>query len=128
MWSLATFSEEKKNDVQSVPSQVGYPLRLYEGRVSPMSASAVSPRQDIQPAALVPDSPRDRSGGIRLVAQWVVGTVLAFLIGSWLVWWAINLQRQFSADEIQGACQRVMPETMQRCVDTVIIQRGIVRR
>jgi hypothetical protein len=93
-----------------------------------MSASAVSPRQEIQPAALVADSPRDRSGGIRLVVQWVVGTVLAFLIGSWLVWWAINLQRQFSVDEITGACQRVMPETVQRCVDTVIIQRGIVRR
>ena len=125
---LATFSEERKNDVQNFISQVGYPLRLCAGRVSSMSASAVSPRQEIQPAALVPDSPRDRSGGVRLVAQWVVGTVLAFLIGSWLVWWAINLQRQFSADEIKDACQRVMPETVQRCVDTVIIQRGVARR
>lgn len=125
---LATFSEERKNDIQNFISQVGYPLRLCEGRVSSMSVSAVSPRQEIQPAALVPDSPRDRSGGVRLVVQWVVGTVLAFLIGSWLVWWAINLQRQFSADEIKDACQRVMPETVQRCVDTVIIQRGVARR
>lgn len=93
-----------------------------------MSTSALSPRQEIQPAALVPDCPRDRSGEVRLVMQWVVGTVLAFLIGSWLVWWAINLQRQFSADEIKDACQRVMPETVQRCVDTVIIQRGVARR
>lgn len=93
-----------------------------------MLSRAISNQQEIQPAALVTDSPRDRSGGIRLVVQWVVGTVLAFLIGSWLVWWAINLQRQFSVDEIKGACQRVMPETVQRCVDTVIIQRGTVRR
>ena len=93
-----------------------------------MSVSAVSHQQEIQPAALVTDSPKGRSEGVRLVTQWVVGTVLAFLIGSWLVWWAINLQRQFSADEIKGACQRVMPETVQRCMDTVIIQRGVARR
>jgi hypothetical protein len=64
----------------------------------------------------------------RLVVQWVVGTVLAFLIGSWLVWWALALQRQFVEEEIRGACQRVMPETLERCVDTVIIQRGGMRR
>ena len=93
-----------------------------------MSVSAVPHQQEIQPAALVTDSPKGRSEGVRLVTQWVVGTVLAFLIGSWLVWWAIDLQRQFSADEIKGACQRVMPETVQRCVDTVIIQRGVARR
>ena len=93
-----------------------------------MSASAMSNQQEIQPVALVPDSPRGHSGGVRLVVQWMVGTVLAFLIGSWLVWWAINLQRQFAEDEIKGACQRVMPETVQRCVDTVIIQRGVARR
>ena len=93
-----------------------------------MSISAVSHQQEIQPAALVTDSPKGRSEGVRLIAQWVVGAVLALLIGSWLVWWAIDLQRQFSADEIKGACQRVMPETVQRCVDTVIIQRGVMRR
>lgn len=126
--SLATFSEERKNDVQSFLSQVGYRLKLCEGRVSSMSVRAVSHQQEIHPAALVTDSPKGRSEGVRLVTQWVVGTVLAFLIGSWLVWWAMNLQRQFSADEINGACQRVMPETVQRCVDTVIIQRGVARR
>jgi hypothetical protein len=51
-----------------------------------------------------------------------------FSVGSWLVWWAINLQRQFAEDEIRSACQRVMPETVERCVDTVIIQRGGARR
>lgn len=93
-----------------------------------MSMSAVSHQQEIQPAELVTDRSKGRSQGVRLITQWVVGTVLAFLIGSWLVWWAIDLQRQFSADEIKGACQRVMPETVQRCVDTVIIQRGVARR
>ena len=74
------------------------------------------------------DIPRDFSDGVRLVVQWVVGTMLAFLIGSWLVWWAIHLQRQFAEDEIRAACQRVMPETVGRCVDTVILQRGGARR
>ena len=64
----------------------------------------------------------------KLVVQWTVGTMLAFLIGSWLVWWAIYLQRLFAEDEIRTACQRVMPETLERCVDTVIIQRGGARR
>jgi hypothetical protein len=68
------------------------------------------------------------SSVVRLVVQWVVGTILVFLLGSWLVWWAISLQGQFAEDEIRGACQRVMPETVQRCVDTVIIQRGGARR
>lgn len=74
------------------------------------------------------DSPRVFPGGVRLVVQWMVGSILAFLLGSWLVWWAVNLQRQFAEDEIRGACQRVMPDTVQRCVDTVIIQRGGARR
>ena len=64
----------------------------------------------------------------KLIAQWMAGTILVFLLGSWLVWWALHLQRQFAEDEIRGACQRVMPETTERCVDTVIIQRGGARR
>lgn len=93
-----------------------------------MLSRAISNQQDIQPEAHAQDSPRGLSVGGRLVAQWIVGTVLALLIGSWLVWWAINLQWQFAEHEIRGACQRVMPETIQRCVDTVIIQRGGARR
>jgi hypothetical protein len=93
-----------------------------------VSPSAMSNQQETQPETPAQDSPRGLSGGVRLVVQWVVGTMLALLIGSWLVWWATNLQRQFAEDEIRGACQRVMPETVQRCVDTVIIQRGGARR
>jgi hypothetical protein len=77
---------------------------------------------------LAQDSPKGLPGGVRLVVQWMVGTMLALLVGSWLVWWAVNLQRQFAEDEIRAACQRMMPETVQRCVDTVVIQRGGVRR
>jgi hypothetical protein len=90
--------------------------------------SSLSNQQDVQPETPAQDSPRGLSGGVRLVVQWIVGTILTLLIGSWLVWWATNLQRQFAEDEIRGACQRVMPETVQRCVDTVIIQRGGARR
>jgi hypothetical protein len=82
----------------------------------------------IQREPQAPGTPRGLPGGARLVVQWLVGTMLAFLIGSWLVWWAVNLQRQFAEDEIRAACQRMMPETVQRCVDTVVIQRGGARR
>jgi hypothetical protein len=85
-------------------------------------------QQVIQHETPAQDTPGGLSGGIRLVVQWTVGTMIALLIGSWLVWWAINLQRQFAEDEIRAACQRVMPETVQRCVDTVVIQRGGARR
>lgn len=68
------------------------------------------------------------SGVALHVLQWTVGTVLVVLMGSWLVWWTIHLQRQFAEDEIRAACQRVMPDTVQRCVDTVVIQRGGARR
>ena len=68
------------------------------------------------------------SGRVPLLLPWAVGAILALLIGSWLVWWAMHLQRQFAEEEIRAACQRVMPETMQRCVDTVVIKRGGMRR
>ena len=60
--------------------------------------------------------------------QWVVGAVLVVALGSWLVWLSAYLQRMFIEEDIRAACQRVMPDTLQRCVDTVIIQRGGVRR
>jgi hypothetical protein len=92
------------------------------------SREAMSGQQVIQHETHAQDIPRGLSGRSLLVMQWTAGTILAFLIGSWLVWWAINLQRQFAQDEIRDACQRVMPETVKRCVDTVILQRGGARR
>ncbi len=57
-----------------------------------------------------------------------VGAVLAVVIGTWLVWFSASLQRKFQEEDIRAACQRVMPETVERCVDTVTIQRGGARR
>jgi hypothetical protein len=60
--------------------------------------------------------------------QWIVSAVLIVALGSWLVWLSAYLQRMFIEEDIRSACQRVMPDTVQRCVDTVIIQRGGARR
>jgi hypothetical protein len=88
----------------------------------------MSDQQVIQGETHAQDTPRGLSGGVLLVMQWAIGTILVFFIGSWLVWWAMHLQRQFAEDEIRAACQRVMPDTVQRCVDTVVVQRGGARR
>jgi len=71
---------------------------------------------DVAPARTVP------------VWQWVLGAVLVVALGSWLVWLSAYVQRMFIEEDIHAACQRVMPDTVQRCVDTVIIQRGGARR
>jgi len=71
---------------------------------------------------------RTGSFPVRLIALWVAGILAAFALGTWLVWWAAHVQRSLVLEEIRGACQRVMPDTLERCVNTVIIQRGGVRR
>jgi hypothetical protein len=63
-----------------------------------------------------------------LLLQWVAGTILVFVLGTWLVWLSLYLQRHFAEEDIRQACKRVMPETAERCFDTVIIQRGGARR
>ena len=65
---------------------------------------------------------------VKLVVQWCVGILAAFALGSWLVWWSALVQRTFTLEDIRSACQRVMPESVDRCVDTVTIQRGGARR
>ena len=64
----------------------------------------------------------------RLWGALIVGTILAAVIGTWLVWFSFVIQRQHNEADIRAACQRVMPETVERCVDTVVIQRGGMRR
>jgi len=64
----------------------------------------------------------------RALGYLVVGAVFLALIGTWLVWFSASVQRKFQEEDIRAACQRVMPETTDRCVDTVVIQRGGVRR
>jgi hypothetical protein len=56
------------------------------------------------------------------------GALLLALIGTWLVWFSTSLQRKYQEDDIRAACQRVMPDTAERCFDTVVIQRGGIRR
>ena len=73
------------------------------------------------PAAVAPSS-------WRAWGYVIVGAVLLAVIGTWLVWFSASIQRQFQQEDIRAACQRVMPETADRCVDTVVIQRGGVRR
>ena len=65
---------------------------------------------------------------VKLVMQWCIGILTAFALGTWLVWWAATVQRTFTLEEIRSACQRVMPEAVERCIDTVTIQRGGARR
>jgi hypothetical protein len=54
--------------------------------------------------------------------------VLLAVIGTWLVWFSWSVQRKFQEEDIRASCQRVMPDTAERCYDTVVIQRGGVRR
>lgn len=54
--------------------------------------------------------------------------VLLAMIGTWLVWFSAVVQRDLQQEDIRAACRRAMPETADRCFDTVIIQRGGIRR
>ena len=74
------------------------------------------------------DAPDTATTGTFPMWQWLVGAVLVIALGSWLVWLSAYIQRMFIEEDVRAACERVMPETVQRCVDTVIIQRGGARR
>jgi hypothetical protein len=74
------------------------------------------------------EAPSTAATGTFPMWQWLVGAVLVMAFGSWLVWLSAYFQRMFIEEDIRAACERVMPETVQRCVDTVIIQRGGARR
>jgi len=54
--------------------------------------------------------------------------ILLAMVGTWLVWFSAFIQRHLQQEDIRAACQRVMPETADRCFDTVVIQRGGIRR
>ena len=65
---------------------------------------------------------------LKLILQWCIGIFAAFALGTWLVWWGALVQRMFTLQDVRSACQRVMPEAVERCIDTVTIQRGGARR
>jgi hypothetical protein len=58
----------------------------------------------------------------------LAGVICCAAIGTWLVWFSFVIQRQHNEADIRAACQRLMSETVERCVDTVVIQRGGMRR
>lgn len=58
----------------------------------------------------------------------IVGAVFTAAIGTWLVWFSLSVQRKLNEDDIREACHRIMPDLADRCYDTVVIQRGGVRR
>lgn len=57
-----------------------------------------------------------------------VTLILLAVIGTWLVWFSAFVQKSLQEDDIRAACRRAMPDTADRCFDTVVIQRGGVRR
>ncbi len=57
-----------------------------------------------------------------------VTMLLLAMIGTWLVWFSALVQRNLQEEDIRAACRRAMPDTAERCFDTVVIQRGGIRR
>ena len=88
-----------------------------------MEASGGEQLESRHPKSCLLSAPRRVSWTMLLM-----GALLLGLIGTWLVWFSLSVQRKFNDDDIRAACQRVMPETIERCVDTVVIQRGGMRR
>lgn len=90
---------------------------------------SAAPGLQIIPPEGEPDVPQASSPmNLTWVWQWAVGALLVAVVGSWFVWLSAYLQRTFVEDEVRLACQRIMPDTVQRCVDTVVLQRGGSRR
>lgn len=57
-----------------------------------------------------------------------VTIILLAMIGTWLVWFSAFIQRNLQEEDIRAACRRAMPDSAERCFDTVVIQRGGIRR
>ncbi len=57
-----------------------------------------------------------------------VSALLLAMIGTWLVWFSAYIQRSLQEEDIRSSCRRAMPDTAERCFDTVVIQRGGIRR
>lgn len=68
------------------------------------------------------------AGSWRAWGYLAAGTALLAVVGTWLVWFSVSVQHKFREEDIRAACQRAMPDQADRCFDTVVIQRGGVRR
>lgn len=89
-----------------------------------MSAVRIMTHEEAPPA---PVTTVDTST-TRVWAYLGVTLILLAVIGTWLVWFSAFIQRNLQEDDIRAACRRAMPETVDRCFDTVVIQRGGIRR
>lgn len=69
--------------------------------------------------------PFQQRGSLWMIWGYLVGgALLLAAVGTWLVWFSLHLQREMDDRAIRAACERTMPEKIERCVDTVILQRG----
>jgi hypothetical protein len=79
-----------------------------------------------QPQHRIIEAATAMSPGLWIYA--VAGAVALCAMGTWWVWFSAYTQRKFVEDDVRAACHRLMPEASARCFDTVIIQRGGLRR
>ncbi|MFN3680969.1 MAG: hypothetical protein ACK4VP_02855 [Nitrospira sp.] len=81
---------------------------------------------------LVTDSEKEKRPVVpdQRLSPWMIwgylvgGVLLLAAVGTWLVWFSLHLQRELDDRAIRAACERTMPEKVERCVDTVVLQRG----
>lgn len=89
-----------------------------------MPAIRIVTQEDVPHASVT----TGKTSTTRVCAYLGVTLVLLAVIGTWLIWFSAFIQRNLQADDIRAACRRAMPDTADRCFDTVVIQRGGVRR
>ena len=89
-----------------------------------MPAVRIVTQEDVPPAPVTPV----KTSATRVWTYLGVTLVLLAVIGTWLVWFSAFVQKSLQEDDIRAACRRAMPDATDRCFDTVVIQRGGVRR
>ncbi len=89
-----------------------------------MPAVRIVTHEEVSPAPVT----TVKTSATRVWTYLGVSLVLLALIGTWLVWFSVFIQRNLQEDDVRAACRRVMPDTADRCFDTVVIQRGGIRR
>ena len=89
-----------------------------------MPAVRIVTHEEVFPAPIT----TGKTSTTRVWAYLGVTLVLLAVIGTWLVWFSAFVQKSLQEDDIRAACRRAMPDATDRCFDTVVIQRGGVRR
>jgi hypothetical protein len=69
-------------------------------------------------STVVTSAPTTSSGVWRYIA---ISVMLLRIIGTWLIWFSAFVQRNLQEEDIRAACRRAMPDTADRCFDTVVI-------